>query len=295
VEESALTSIGLPIALAVIMVGIGLALTVEDFRREGRAPRAMTVGTLAQLVAVPALAFALIAVMYLDPAVAVGLVIVAACPGGTTSNLVTYLARANVALSIVLTVLASIATIVTLPLLAGIALDRFAGGGSLSVPLGESMLTLFGVVLVPTFVGMTIRARAPRVADRLERGVAAIGGVVLAALIVGIALSTEDLVGLLAQAGPAVIALNLGAIAIGWATGRLSGLAPADRLTVAVELSIKNSTLGILLAELVGDFTYAVPAAVYALVMYATAIVLVGVGRRTLGVDADLLGVSRAG
>lgn len=285
-DGSPLIDIGLPIALAIIMVGIGLTLTVADFRREARQPRGMIVGSVGQLLLLPLLGFAIIAVIDLEPAIAVGVIIVAACPGGTTSNLIAYLGRANVALSIVLTVVASIVTIVTLPLFTDLALDLQPGvDGAIEVPLLRTTGTLVGVILLPVVVGMVIRARNVRVAATAERLVSVFGLVVLVGLIVGIAIQLGDEIpGLLAQAGPAVLLLNLGGIAVGWSLGRLSGLVWHDRLTLAIEIGVKNSTLGILLALLLGSFAYAVPAAVYALPMYLTAGVLAVIGRRRYAV-----------
>lgn len=283
-ESSPLTEIGLPVALAIIMVGIGLTLTAGDFRRELRTPKGVVVGSFGQLLLLPALGFAIIAVLDLDPAIAVGLIIVAACPGGTTSNLISFLGRANVALSIVLTVVASIVTIVSLPVFADLALSlqgaAQADGARVEVPVLRTVLTLVGVVLVPVLLGMVVRARAPHRAAAAERAVAVFGAVVLVALIIGIALSVDDVVGLIRQAGPAALLLNLGGIATGALIGRFAGLSWTDRLTLAIELGVKNSTLGILLGGLLGDLTWAVPSAVYGIVMYLSAAVLVVVGRR---------------
>ncbi|MEX1162247.1 MAG: bile acid:sodium symporter family protein [Nitriliruptor sp.] len=283
-ESSPLTEIGLPIALAIIMVGIGLTLTVGDFRRELKTPKGVVVGSIGQLLLLPALGFVIISVLDLDPAIAVGLIIVAACPGGTTSNLISFLGRANVALSIVLTVVASIVTIVSLPLFTDLAIDLQASvqadGTSLEVPVLRTVLTLVAVVLVPVLVGMAVRARAPHRAASAEKAVAIFGAVLLVALIIGIALAVDDVVGLIRQAGPAVLLLNIGGIVIGAVLGRFAGLNWTDRLTLAIELGVKNSTLGILLGGLLGDLTWAVPSAVYGLLMYVSAGVLVLIGRR---------------
>lgn len=282
-DGSPLIDIGLPVALAIIMVGIGLTLTVADFRAEARQPRGMVVGSLGQLLVTPALGFVIAAALSLDPVVAVGLVIAAACPGGTTSNLIAFLGRANVALSIVMTVVASIVTIVTLPVFTDLALAWQPGvDGVVEVPVGRSILTLIGIILVPVAVGMVVRARNVALAARLERVVAVFGAGVLAALIVGIAISLGgDVLVFLRQAGPAVLLLNAGGIAVGWFSGRAAGLEWVDRLTLAIELGVKNSTLGILLATLLSnDFAYAVPSAVYGLLMYVSAAGLAIVGRR---------------
>ncbi|HVM28307.1 MAG TPA: bile acid:sodium symporter, partial [Mycobacteriales bacterium] len=138
-EQSPLISIGLPIALFVIMTGIGLTLTTGDFRREAEHPRGVVVGSLAQLLAMPVLGLLIAAALGLPPALAVGLVIAASCPGGSTSNLIAYLARANVALSIVLTVVASIGTILTLPFFVDRALSLWPVGDDVDVqmPVGQ--------------------------------------------------------------------------------------------------------------------------------------------------------------
>jgi bile acid:Na+ symporter, BASS family len=283
-DQNPLIEIGLPIALFIIMVGIGLTLTVADFRREARAPRGMLVGGVIQLLAMPALGFAIAALLDLPPAIAVGLVICAACPGGTTSNLIAFLARANVALSIALTVIASILPIITLPLFANLAIawQPTALDADVVVPLARTIVLLVGIILVPVAIGMTVRRRAPERAERLEGVVSAFGGVVLVLLIVGIAISVRDeFLDLLAAAGPAVILLNLGGLAVGYAAAALAKLPAGDRLTCAVELGIKNTTLGLLIAlTVIGSEEVAIPAAVYGLLMYVSGAAVVAYGRR---------------
>jgi bile acid:Na+ symporter, BASS family len=285
VEENPLISIGLPIALFIIMIGIGLTLTTGDFRREAKRPKGVIVGGIAQLLLMPALGFAVAALLGLPPAIAVGIVIVAACPGGTTSNLVAYLARANVALSIALTVLASIVTIATLPIFANLALawQPTAMDVAVRVPVARTVVLLVGIILIPVAIGMTLRRRSPQLASKMERGVSLFGGVVLLALIIGIAISVRDQFWeLLAAAGPASILLNLGGIAIGYAVGAAAGLSRADRLTTGIEVGVKNTTLGMLIAiTIIGSETMAVPSAVYGLLMYASAFAIVAYGQRT--------------
>lgn len=282
-DGSVLIDLGLPAVLAVIMLGIGLTLTAADFRREAERPRGMIIGSVAQVLIMPLIGFGIASALSLDPVLAVGLVIVAACPGGATSNLIAYLGRANVALSIVMTVIATIVTIVTLPLFTEFALDWQLGrDAAVQVPLGRTIGLLFGVILLPVLGGMALRVRAPERAARLERAVSAFGAIVLLALIVGIALELgDDVPRFLRQAGPAAVLLNLAGISLGWLSGVVSGLGWRDRLTFAMELGTKNSTLGIILVGFFSrDFSFAVPAAAYGLLMYVTAAVLVMVGRR---------------
>jgi BASS family bile acid:Na+ symporter len=283
-EQSPLISIGLPIALFIIMIGIGLTLTAADFHREARQPAGVVAGTLAQLLLMPALGFAIAALLRLDPVIAVGLVIVAACPGGSTSNLIAYLARANVALSIVLTVLASVAAIVTLPLYVNLALGWWPVGAEAAVrmPVGQTVALLVGIILVPVAIGMTVRRRAPERARSLEKAVSLFGGVVLLLLIVAIVYSVRDRFWeLMGAAGPAAILLNLGGVVVGFLAAALVGLPGPDRFTTGIELGVKNTTIGMLVAvTIIGSEAMAVPAAVYGLLMYASGFALVTIGQR---------------
>lgn len=283
-EQSPLISVGLPVALFVIMTGIGLTLTAADFHREARQPRGVVVGTLAQLLLTPALGFAVAALLRVEPVIAVGLVIVAACPGGSTSNLVAYLARANVALSIVLTVLASVAAIVTLPVYVNLALGWWpvGAGEAVRMPVGQTVALLVGIILVPVAIGMAVRRRAPARAASLERAVSLFGGVVLLLLIVAIVVSVRDRFWeLMGAAGPAAIVLNLGGVAVGFLAAALAGLPGRDRLTTGIELGVKNTTIGMLVAvTIIGSEPMAVPAAVYGLLMYASGFALVWFGQR---------------
>jgi bile acid:Na+ symporter, BASS family len=289
-DQNPLVEVGLPLALFVIMVGIGLTLTREDFRREAAAPRAMVAGSIAQIVAMPLMAFGIAALLQLSPALTLGLVILAAAPGGTTSNLVALLSRANVALSIVLTVVASVVTIVTLPLAANLALLWRAEDADVvvRVPLLNSIGLLLGIVLVPVLLGMTLRARRPEAAVRFEPKVSAFGAVVLVLLIVGIAIDLrEELPSLIAQSGPAALLLNLGGIGLAFALA-VVGVGRRDRRTIAAELGIKNGTLAILIAvTVVGDERVAAPAAVYSVLMYLTAFGLVAFGRNRSLMEVD--------
>lgn len=282
-EQNPLISIGLPVALIIIMAGIGLSLRPRDFLQVARRPRGLVWGSVAQLALMPAAAFALAWALALPPLVAVGLVILAACPGGTSSNLITYLARGHLALSISLTVTASLVTILTLPLLTNLALRSFVGEGQqVELPVLRTVAMLAVITVIPVAVGMLVRWRSPMLAARAERGVGLFGALVLAALIVAIAVQIGGrLPALLLQAGPACVALNLLGIGLGLFATRGLGLAPADALTVAVELGIKNGTLGLLVAmTLLDSPEMGVPSAIYGLLMYVFGIGLIWLGRR---------------
>ncbi|HCA11738.1 MAG TPA: bile acid:sodium symporter, partial [Marinobacter adhaerens] len=184
-ESSPLISAGLPIALFIIMIGIGMTLTIRDFRQVAVYPKGMIVGTIAQILVMPLIAFMLATLLAVPPAIAVGLVIIAACPGGTTSNLFVLLSRGNIALSIVLTVSASLITILTLPLFTNIALQYYMGTEEdIVLPVWKTVGMLIGIVLFPVAIGMVVRTRKPEVARKAEGIVSIFGGIVLAVLIV---------------------------------------------------------------------------------------------------------------
>ncbi|MFJ5872120.1 bile acid:sodium symporter family protein [Dietzia maris] len=285
-DQSPLVDIGLPIALAIIMVGIGLSLTREDFAVQARSPRATIVGLFGQLVLVPLVGVGVALLFGLTPMLALGVVLVAATPGGATSNLITYLSRGNVALSVILTALTSVAVILTLPMWFGIGARLIPGAADeeVTVPLGQTFGLLLGVILIPVAIGMILRARRPALASRIDRYVGIVGLVVLVLLIVGIVLGERDrIVDLVVTVGPAVIVLNLALIVLGGLLAWVSRLRRAEQIAIAVEFGIKNTTLTLLIAfTVIGDEEVGLAAAVYSIVMYVTAFALVYGGRRLM-------------
>ncbi len=282
---SSLIQIGLPISLFILMIGVGLTLRLKDFRNVVDYPRALILGTLAQIVLLPAAAFALAWLLNLPPAIAVGLVIVAACPGGTTSNVFAFLGRGNLALSILMTAGASLITVITLPLFANWAIGLFTERTleePLNLPIADTIVMLMAIIFLPVMLGMGLRAWKTQLAGKLEGIVSAFGMFVLFALVILIAYQTRDhLLELLLEAGPSVIALNLIGIATGFGIARLAGHEFADGLTLAMELGIKNSTIGLTVTlTLLGSADIAMPAALYGLLMFVSAGILVAIGRR---------------
>ena len=281
-ESSPLISAGLPIALFIIMIGIGMTLTIRDFRQVAVYPKGMIVGTIAQILVMPLIAFMLATLLAVPPAIAVGLVIIAACPGGTTSNLFVLLSRGNIALSIVLTVSASLITILTLPLFTNIALQYYMGTEEdIVLPVWKTVGMLIGIVLFPVAIGMVVRTRKPEVARKAEGIVSIFGGIVLAVLIVALVYGVRDQIWeLLKQAGPATILLNLAGIGLGLAAGRMAGLTQRESLAVAVELGVKNGTIALMVTlTLLESSAMSIPAAVYGVLMFPIGFVLAMYGR----------------
>ena len=287
-ESSPLISAGLPIALFIIMIGIGMTLTIRDFRQVAVYPKGMIVGTIAQILVMPLIAFMLATLLAVPPAIAVGLVIIAACPGGTTSNLFVLLSRGNIALSIVLTVSASLITILTLPLFTNIALQYYMGTEEdIVLPVWKTVGMLIGIVLFPVAIGMVVRTRKPEVARKAEGIVSIFGGIVLAVLIVALVYGVRDQIWeLLKQAGPATILLNLAGIGLGLAAGRMAGLTQREFLAVAVELGVKNGTIALMVTlTLLESSAMSIPAAVYGVLMFPIGFVLAMYGRSIIPIS----------
>ena len=287
-ESSPLISAGLPIALFIIMIGIGMTLTIRDFRQVAVYPKGMIVGTIAQILVMPLIAFMLATLLAVPPAIAVGLVIIAACPGGTTSNLFVLLSRGNIALSIILTVSASLITILTLPLFTNIALQYYMGTEEdIVLPVWKTVGMLIGIVLFPVAIGMVVRTRKPEVARKAEGIVSIFGGIVLAVLIVALVYGVRDQIWeLLKQAGPATILLNLAGIGLGLAAGRMAGLTQRESLAVAVELGVKNGTIALMVTlTLLESSAMSIPAAVYGVLMFPIGFVLAMYGRSIIPIS----------
>ncbi|MFV8781290.1 bile acid:sodium symporter family protein [Microbulbifer sp. SA54] len=285
-ESGPLTSIGLPISLFIIMIGIGMTLTARDFHQVTVKPTGLIIGTLTQILLMPLAAFAIAWALQLSPAMAVGLVIIAACPGGTTSNLFTLLARGNVALSIVLTVSASLITIMSLPFFANYALQTYYDTQQeIALPFLKTVLMLSVIVLLPVAIGMVIKATKPALAARAESLVSLFGALVMGVLIVAVVYGIRDrFLDLLIQSGPAAIALNVLGIGLGLLCAKLAGLSKREGLAVATELGIKNGTLGLMVTlTLMQSSEMSVPSAIYGVIMFPIGFLLAAYGRRVIG------------
>lgn len=272
-QNNLFTTVLLPLALAIVMLGMGLSLVPEDFKRITRYPKAVAVGTVCQVVVLPLLGALITLVVPMQPAIAVGLIVLAVCPGGPSSNLITYLAKGDVALSVTLTALSSIITVLTIPVFTNLALQYFLGqSAAISLPIGQTMLQIFLITLLPTAIGMTIRQRFPNTARRLEKQMSRFAAGLLA-LIIGLLLIREGskLPGFIVQVGIGALLLNVLATLAGFLAGKLFRLPLAQQICIAIEVGIQNGTLAIAItAGLLNNSDMAVPAAVYSLLMYVT-------------------------
>ena len=272
--SSALTTVALPLALAVVMFGLGLSLTTRDFAEVGRRPKVVLLALGLQLLVLPLLCFGLVLAFDLPPLMAVGMLLLAASPGGTTANLFSHLYRGDVALNITLTAVNSVVAVVTLPLVTNLAIGWFdpADGGTLGLQFGKT-LQVFAIVLVPVLLGMVVRHRAPDFAARMDKPVRVLSAVVLALVIVGTIVAEQDRVGeYLRQVGLPAVVFCLLSLATGFAVPRLLGVSRPQAIASAFEIGVHNSTLAIAVAITVLDSVeLAVPAAVYGVLMFPLA------------------------
>lgn len=285
-DNSPLVAIGLPIALFIIMVGMGLSLTTADFRRVFEQPKSISIGVVGQLLLIPMLGFA-IGWGLSGGIMAAGLVLIAALPGGTTSNLFTYLAKANLALSITLTVIASLVTTVTLPLYVNLALETFTGAGEIvRLPFVQTLVQMTAILIVPVCIGMALNRKFPGAAKRAEPIISKFSALVLALIVIGIIVKEwNNLPGWISLVWLPVVLLNFGSMAIGYGLGKLASLGEKDSVTLSIELGLKNVTIGLMIAlTLLQNTELAVPAAIYGILHFFTAFGIAAVMRRNAAV-----------
>ena len=270
--DSALTTVALPIALGLIMFGLGLSLGVDDFRRVARHPKVVVVALGCQLLLLPLVCFGIVTVFDLDPLLAVGLMLLAASPGGTSANLFSHLFRGDVALNVTLTAVNSVISIVSLPLITNLAIDYYDLDDTVGLQLGK-VLEVFAIVLVPVAIGMLVRAKAHAWAERMDRPVRIGSAVILAILVVGILLDQRENVGdYLADVGLAAAAFCAISLVTGYAVPRAAGVRDDQAIACSMEIGVHNGTLAIYVAVEVLDSTeISVPAAVYSIIMFVFA------------------------
>ncbi|MBP0464588.1 bile acid:sodium symporter family protein [Roseomonas sp. PWR1] len=264
----------LPLALSIIMFSLGLGLGLDDFRRVATQPRAFVAGLVSQVLLLPAVAFLVAVIWAPPPALAIGLMIIAAAPGGVTSNLLTRYAGGDVALSVTLTAVTSLAAMVTVPIVVLLAFAHFGGeGAAAGLSMTGIAIRMFAIVVVPAALGMALRGARPALAARIEPAVARLSGV-LFVVVVGAAIWAErgNIATYFAAAGLATLALNLVMMAIAFWGPALVGCARHQRIALSLECGLQNGTLAIAVVAALGlDAAHAVPAAIYSLLMFATA------------------------
>jgi BASS family bile acid:Na+ symporter len=280
------TDVILPLALAFIMFSLGLGLTLDDFARVARKPKDFIVGALSQIVLLPVVAFALVSVWSLPPELALGVMIIAAAPGGVTSNILTAFARGDVALSISLTAVISLLSVVTIPIVVVFAYAQLVGGEAGDVSVTRTAISVFVIVTVPVVLGLALRRFAESFSIRFEPFARQVSALLFVLVLAGaIFQERSNIVEYFAQAGLITLVLNLLMMVLAYLVARAFASGVKQRIAISIECGLQNGTLAIAVATLqFGGGLATVPAATYSLIMFATALIYIAILRR--GVSA---------
>lgn len=286
---SALTTIGLPVALGIIMFGLGLSLTLGDFARVAKQPKAVIIALICQLVVLPAICFGLVLAFQLPPVLAVGMMMLAASPGGTTANLYSHLFRGDIALNISLTAVNSVIAVVTLPLITNFAIWYFDPFDDQLGMQWAKALEVFAIVLVPVALGMVVRHFWPRFADRMDKPVR-IASVIILVIVIGGAVASNWALLLenFARLALITIVFCLISLALGYLVPRWLKVGKSQAIATSFEIGIHNATLAIVIAQTVlGSVELSLPAAVYGVLMFFIAFGFGFLIRERTGADAE--------
>lgn len=275
------STIILGISLVIIMFGMGLSLVKNDFIRLFENPKAIIIGLINQLILLPIIAYTLIILLNVKADIAIGVMILAACPGGPTSNLITNLAKGDTGLSISLTTLNSIITIFTIPFVVEFALTEFLDTDEMiHMNKLHTLIQVFSVVIIPVSLGMALKKIRPNFAEKMNRPVKVASALVLFLVILGIVIKKQnDIVPYLQQAGFTSLILNLSTLFVGFITAKIAKLNLAQSFTISIETGIQNGTMAIAIASgiLMND-SYAIAPAVYSIIMFLTSGIIIGIG-----------------
>ncbi|PCH93595.1 MAG: bile acid:sodium symporter [Bacteroidetes bacterium] len=274
--------LALSIAVAIIMLGMGLSLTINDFLRIKKQPKAVLIGLVNQLVLLPFIGYTLAVLLGLQAEIAVGLMLIAACPGGPVSNLYCNLARGDLALSITLTALTSLITVFTIPIVVNQALLLFMETEHVvQIDFWQTVFKILMVTIVPVSVGMVVYHYFPAVATKMEKPVKIVSSILLGVIITGAFIANKDeLLDALPFVGTATLALNVITMAIGFFSGRLFKLNYKERVSISVECGIQNGALALFIGSLGVMANYPgvlLAPAVYGILMFFTGAIFAAV------------------
>ena len=276
-----------PFGLFMIMMGLGLTLSIDDILRVIIMPKAVLIGLFGQLLLLPIIAFLLAFILNPAPVIAIGLILLAACPGGITSNAYVFASRGDIALSVTLTSIASLFTVVTMPFLAWLALNTFAESSELvNVPIANMMRNLAQLTILPIVIGMVTRKFQPGFAQKMVEPVRKMAIAILIMVIIGnTVFSIETLKVYLVQAGIAALVLNITCMAAGYGVARLMKLNVDQTISITYEIGIQNLSLALVLANtLLGVPDYAAVTLVYGLFMKFTALSFMAYAKKLKGI-----------
>ncbi|WP_299260091.1 bile acid:sodium symporter family protein [uncultured Aquimarina sp.] len=268
-----ISTIILAASLFIIMLGMGLSLVIADFKRILIYPKAILVGLTNQLIILPLIGFAIASLFPLRPEIAIGIMILAACPGGATSNLISHLAKGDIALSVTLTAFSSLITIITIPFIVNFSLLYFLSEDqAIQLNVIETIIQILVIIIVPIGIGMIIRKYNESFALRMAKPVKIASALVLALVIVGILVKEKDnFISYLQEAGLVALLLNILTMGIGYYSAKLFRVHHKGAMSIAIESGIQNGTLAISIAiAILHNTSFAIAPAVYSLLMFFT-------------------------
>ena len=269
-----LIDVFLPLSLVFIMFSLGLGLSIEDFKNVIKEPRAFSIGFINQMVLLPFFAFTIITIFNITNELAVGMMILACCPGGVTSNVITKLAKGDTALSISYTAVISIATVFTLPLIVGFSMQYFMGENAPEINIFALGLTMFLVTALPVGLGLLVHSKFRNFTHSFEPKAGRISTILFVVILIGALTSEWDtFISNLSILGPTIITLITVMIIIGYSSSRLFKMNKKQAITIAIESSIQNATVGITIGNLIlsqasGVSILSLPSAVYGILIY---------------------------
>ena len=269
-----ITQIFLPISLAIIMFGMGLTLVVGDFSRLFTYPKAVIVGLCNQLIFLPLIGFSIILLFDLSSSMAIGIMILALCPGGPTSNLITQVARGNIGLSVTLTALASLITVFTIPIILSKAITYFTGetGVVIELPIVQTMLQILIITVIPVSIGMVIRKKNEGFALRMEKPMRTASTVLFVIIFLLVMIANKDLiVEAMKEVGLATLLLNLSTMALGYITARAFRIKGKSQISITFESGFQNGTLAFVFATTILNYVeMGLPTGAYSIWMFIT-------------------------
>ena len=278
------TDVILPLALAFIMFVLGLGLTGTDFSRVIKQPRDFFVGALSQVILLPVIAFILVKIWPIAPELAIGVMIIAAAPGGVTSNLLTAFAKGDVALSISLTAIISLFSVITIPFIVLTSVELLGGSNiTQDISLFSMSRDMFLIVTVPVILGMLLRKFSSGVALKLEPIAKKVSIALFVLVLLGaIATERENVISYFAQAGPITLILNVVMMIVAYYVAHFLASGTKQKKCITIECGLQNGTLAIFVAtSIFGGGMYVIPAATYSLIMFATSLIFVYLVRKT--------------
>lgn len=284
-ESNSLLSVLLPVALGIIMLGLGLSLTIADFKRVVVYPKAIIIGLSCQMLLLPLVCFLIAKNFGLPPELAVGLMLLSASPGGPTANLYSHLSKGDVALNISLTAVNSLLTLFTLPFIVNFSIDYFMESGQVIPMQFKKVMEVFAIVLVPVSIGMLLKSKIPALSLKLDKPIRILSALFLVLIIAAAVLKEkENVATYFQQVGIAALVFNLLSMAGGYFIPLLFKLHKKQAIAIGMEIGIHNGTLAIYIAlTVLGNSVMSIPPAIYSLIMFFTAAAfgfLVNMGRK---------------